>query len=195
MEILTSYTAFEGNKLILQGSLAEVILKIKKRLGKSNNSPILIFSDTTGQTIDFNFQGTEKDVLKRLETFVSGGAPKETSGPGRPKLGVIAREVSLLPRHWEWLATQSGGASATLRKLVDDAKKKFVDGNTVKQAQERTYKFMSVMAGDLKGYEEALRALYKRDQKKFLAHIEDWPNDLKTHATELAISIFEGDLK
>lgn len=195
MNIANNYTAFDGHKLIFQGPLSEVITKTKKRIGKSENSSILIFSDETGQTIDFNFHGSEKDILKRLETFVSSSQLKENSGPGRPKLGVVAREVSLLPRHWEWLATQSGGASATLRKLVDEAKKKYESGSTVKQSQERTYKFISVIAGDMNGYEEALRALYKKDEKKFLALISDWPSDVKTHAAELAKSVFNGEIK
>jgi hypothetical protein len=103
----------------------------------------------------------------------------------------MSREVSLLPRHWEWLATQTGGASATLRNLVEEAKKKSANGNQIKQAQERTYKFMSVIAGDFEGYEEALRALYKRDKKTFLAQIHGWPDDVKNHAVEIATPAFE----
>ncbi len=165
MDAINTYTAFDENKLIFQGSLSEVVLKIKKRLGRAENSSVLIFSDATGKAIDFNFQGSEKDILKRLEVFVSEEMPNSCAGPGRPKLGVMSREISLLPRHWEWLANQSGGASATLRHLVDEAKKKSVGGISVKQAQERTYKFMSVIAGDLSGFEEALRSLYKKEEK------------------------------
>jgi hypothetical protein len=118
---------------------------------------------------------------------------KEASGPGRPKLGVISREVSLLPRHWEWLATQPGGASGTLRKLVEEAKKKNSTGSDVKQAQERTYKFMSALAGDMKGYEEALRALYRKDKKAFNANISEWPKDVREHTVELAKAVFVQD--
>ncbi|MGK5084411.1 DUF2239 family protein [Bdellovibrionota bacterium FG-1] len=186
METPSTYTAFDGEKFIFRGSLNEVISKIKKRLGKAENSAVLIFSDLTGKTMDFNFQGTEKDVLKRLEVFTSRAEPKDSIGPGRPKLGVISREVSLLPRHWEWLASQPGGASASLRKLVEEAKKKAVSGNCVKQAQERTYRFMSVMAGDLEGYEDALRSLYRGDKERFLKQIEAWPRDVRVYAAELA---------
>ncbi len=191
MNAINTYTAFEENKLIFRGALEDIVVKIKRRIGKIENSSILVFSDSTGKSMDFNFQGTEKDVLKRLEIFTSEEGPIGNFGPGRPKLGVISREISLLPRHWEWLATQSGGASSTLRKLVDEAKKKEVGTFTVKQAQERVYKFMSVMAGDLKGYEEALRALYKKDEKKFLAQTEEWPRDVRNHSIELAKSVFE----
>jgi hypothetical protein len=186
-----TYTAFEGNSQLFHGSLADVVIKIKKRLGKEVNSSILIFSDSTGKTIDFNFQGNERDIQKRLEIFVSEEVvPIENSGPGRPKLGVISREVSLLPRHWEWLATQSGGASSILRNLVEEAKKKSANGKNPKQAQERTYKFMSAIAGDLEGYEEALRALYKKDKKNFLMQIQSWPRDIKKYILEISGPVF-----
>ena len=185
----TRYTAFDGPRLLWQGTLPEVVLKVKRRLGKAEHAPILIFSDATGKSMDFNFQGTEKDVLKRLEVFVGeeGASGQESGGgPGRPKLGVVSREVSLLPRQWEWLASQAGGASAILRRLVDEAKRKSAEGNAHKQIQERAYKFMSVMAGDLEGYEEALRALYKKDGRKFQLHCGTWPEDIRRHAMELA---------
>jgi hypothetical protein len=192
METANTYTAFEGHRLLSQGPLEHVVLRVKRRLGKAENSSILIFSDLTGKSMDFNFQGSEKEVLKRLEVYISGDEVKEPVGPGRPKLGVISREVSLLPRHWEWLATQAGGASATLRRLVEDAKKKSETGQDIKQSQERTYKFMSVLAGDQIGYEEALRALYKKDKKKFVGLIQEWPSDVRTYAMELAKPVFEG---
>ncbi|MEO6098220.1 MAG: DUF2239 family protein, partial [Fibrobacteria bacterium] len=173
MEAKSTYTAFEGPQLVCRGPLPEVIFKIKRRMGNSENSSVLVFSDATGNTMDFNFQGSEKDVLKRLEVFAAEDAPgrsaPEAAGPGRPRLGVVSREVSLLPRQWEWLASQSGGASAILRRLVDEERRKSIGGDTVKKHQERTYKFISVMAGDLEGYEEALRALYKKDHKTFLS--------------------------
>ena len=187
----TTYTAFEGHKILAQGSFAQVILKIKKHLGKEAHSSVLIFSDDTGKTMDFNFQGSEQDVQKRLEVFMDQPLDKDASGPGRPKLGVVSREVSLLPRHWEWLASQPGGASATLRKLIETAKKKSEDGQSDKQVQERTYRFMSALAGDLTGYEEALRALYKKDHKVFFAQTQSWPKDIRNFAHALSQSIFE----
>lgn len=189
MEGVHTYTAFAGEKMVAKGPLLEVALKVKRLIGKAENSPMQIFSDITGGSMDFNFQGTEKEVLKRLEVFVGEGS-KESSGPGRPRLGVVSREVSLLPRQWEWLASQSGGASAVLRRLVDEAKKKSSEGNSIKQCQERAYKFMSAIGGDLKGFEEAIRALYKKDQKAFLLHIAEWPHDVRAHALKLAASVF-----
>jgi len=199
METKSTYTAFEGDQWVCRGPLPEVIMTVKRRMGKSENRPFLIFSDATGNTMDFNFQGSEKDVVKRLEVYTANdataGSASETNGPGRPKLGVISREVSLLPRQWEWLASQSGGASAILRRLVDEERKKSIGGDTVKKHQERTYKFISVMAGDLKGYEEALRALYRKDPKTFQLHIATWPTDVKAHALKLAQPVFEAGAK
>ncbi len=193
MDEQNTYTAFEGHKLLFRGKLHDVVLKIKKKLGKSDNSSVWIFNDLTGKIMDFNFQGSEKDVLKRLEIFSSEDAKKASTGPGRPKLGVISREISLLPRHWEWLAGQPSGASATLRRLIEDAKKKSQGSHNIKQLQERSYKVMSVLAGDLGGYEEALRALYKRDEKKFYQQMKDWPQDVKDHLNELSKPIFQED--
>lgn len=213
-ESTPTYTAFEGDTLLCKGALREVIFNIKMRLGRADNSPALIFNDATGNTMDFNFQGTEKDLLRRLEVFVgdadgktvgktvgkadgkddgkaeSKAAAADGAGPGRPKLGVMSREVSLLPRHWEWLASQSGGASAVLRRLVDEARRKSGAAPSDKQIQERTYKFLSVMAGDLRGYEEAIRALYRKDANGFAANMEGWPPDVKRHAESLAEGLF-----
>ena len=193
METAT-YTAFEGDKMVARGPLLDVALKVKRSMGRADNSSVRIFSDITGSTMDLNFQGTEKDVLKRLEVFVGEESP-ESSGPGRPKLGVVSREISLLPRQWEWLASQSGGASAMLRRLVDKARKKTTEGGSIKQTQEKAYKFMSVVAGDLKGYEEAIRALYRKDRKNFLLHMEGWPQDVRAHAVKLAAPVFPAGSK
>jgi hypothetical protein len=198
MDKVNSYTAFEAGRIVAKGALPQVVLGVKRRLGKAEHGSVLIFSDDTGNTMDFNFQGTEKDVLKRLEVF--GGVGGESAaipeagnaGPGRPRLGVVSREVSLLPRQWEWLASQSGGASAVLRRLVDEARKKTSEGASIKKLQERAYKFMSVIAGDFPEYEEAIRALYKRDRKGFLARMAAWPADVQAHALELAGPVFEG---
>jgi hypothetical protein len=191
MDAQGTYTAFDGTTRLFRGTFQEVVLKVKERIGRAENSSVLIFSDSTGKTMDFNFQGSVKDVLRRLEIYVSKQESGPTSGPGRPKLGVISREVSLLPRHWEWLASQPGGASATLRKLIEEARKRSSTHISVKQVQERAYRFMSVIAGDMKGYEEALRALYKADRKNFLLHIQDWPTDVRSHVIALAKPVFE----
>lgn len=105
---------------------------------------------------------------------------------GRPKLGVISREVTLLPRHWEWLAAQPGGASVALRKLVESARLSNTDRDSRRKAQERAYHFMLALGGDLPGYEEATRALFADDVQALKAHISGWPEDVRTHALKLA---------
>jgi uncharacterized protein len=189
-ESTQKYTAFNGVKLLAHGALDAVVLKVKRKIQDDETSSILVFSDSTGKQMDFDLSGSESDVLKRLEIYVGGEATPVSSGPGRPKLGVISREISLLPRHWEWLSTQSGGASATLRRLVDEARKHTTARDEMKRYQERTYKFMSSIAGNLPLYEEALRALFAKDEKKFKEQISDWPRDIKNHALKLAEPIF-----
>jgi hypothetical protein len=191
MNTSNTYTAFNNTDLFHQGDLSEVVLKIKDHIGKAENTTITVFSDATGKTIDFNFQGTKKDVQKRLDVFVSESSLTNTiTGPGRPKLGVISREISLLPTHWEWLSTQPGGASAILRRLVDEARKKSLNTPSIKSIQEKTHRFISAIAGDLEGYEEVLRAMYRKDEDQFLIHMSSWPNDLKTHALFLSKGMF-----
>lgn len=183
-----SYTAFEDTKLIICGSLDEVALKIKKRLKLKPSASILIFSDSTGKEMDLDLRGSEAEILDRLKVFITTSMHEQpvSTGPGRPKLGVVPREVSLLPRHWEWLATQSGGASSTLRRLVDEARKNSSAKEQTKESQERTHKFMTALAGDLKNYEEALRALYAKDKKAFFSFIKEWPDDIKEYIKKLS---------
>ena len=107
-------------------------------------------------------------------------------GRGRPKLGVTAREVTLLPRHWDWLAAQPGGTSAALRRLVDQARRETAAQTDRKARQASAYAFMSAMAGDLAGYEEAIRALFADDREQVCRHSAAWPADVRDHALKLA---------
>jgi len=172
-------TAFADAKKIAQGQIVEVALKIKKHLQKNRQSSILIFDDVTSAQIEIDLRGTSEAVTERLQI-------PEEKGPGRPKLGVISREISLLPRHWDWLALQPGGASVTLRKLVEEAKKKNQAQDQIRQAQNATYKFMMVMAGNLPHFEEALRAFYAKDRKLFEKLMDSWPKDIREHIERLS---------
>jgi hypothetical protein len=186
-----SYTAFDGHVRLARGPLDEVVIQAKRRL--TARSSILIFSDSTGNVVDFNLRGSQRDILRRLDVFRSprdGAAPATAAGPGRPRLGVVAREVSLLPRHWEWLAIQSGGASATLRRLVDEARLRSSGKDRIRRAQERAHRFLTAIAGDLPRYEEALRALYAADEARFRDELAGWPADIKRHAIALAAPAF-----
>lgn len=181
------YTAFADIKKVAHGDVIEVATKVKKILAKESKAAILIFDDLTSHQVEIDFRGTVENVTKRLEArFAEPADSEKKSGPGRPKLGVVAKEVTLLPDHWEWLARQPGGASVTLRKLVEDARKKNFAKDQMRQAQEAAYRFMTVMAGDLPQYEEALRALYANDAKKFEKLIALWPKDIQEHSMKLA---------
>jgi hypothetical protein len=188
-----TYSSFQGHRLIKSGPLAAVALAVKHAMEAGSDEPVLIFDDRTGRSIDIDTQGTDSDVLARFaanEAFEGADeanpAAREPRGRGRPKLGVIAREVTLLPRHWEWLAAQPGGASVALRKLVDEARHANSERDGARAAQERAYYFMSAMAGDMPGFEEASRALFANDKSTFNERIAAWPIDVRTHAVRLA---------
>lgn len=186
-----TYTAFDKTTLIAQGPLEEVVLAVKKKIGKSHqDSPILFFSDLTGKQMDFDLSGSDKEIVARLKVYLDPKSIAESSGPGRPKLGVVAREVSLLPKHWEWLSTQTGGASAIIRRLIETEMKTSSSKETIKKRQECAYKFLSAIAGDLPSFEEVIRALYAKDKKKFKDMMNGWPKDIKTHALHLSEEVF-----
>lgn len=193
------YTAFANSKYLASGNLEQVALKAKEFIDADPHATLLIFNDATSHTAEVDFRGTVDDVLKRLSKMVG----KETSGteateadqaaprgPGRPKLGVVSREVTLLPRHWEWLNKQSGGASVALRKLVEEAKRAGKGKEQMKQSQESCFRFMSVMAGNRPNFEEAVRALFAADRSRFSELIENWPIDIRDHAKKLASNVF-----
>jgi len=186
-------TAFAGDRLFASGAAAEVALAVKAAAAVNGDAPLLILEDRTGRQVDFDLRGSDAEIVRRLmPTDADGGGAAdkaEMSGkrsPGRPKLGVVPREVTLLPRHWEWLAAQPGGASVTLRKLVDAART--ADGGkvSIRQAREAADRFMGAMLGNRPGYEEATRALYAGDGKRFFDLSESWPADLRDHARRLA---------
>jgi hypothetical protein len=192
--IPNSYTSFAGHKNLASGSLEQVALAVKKAVEVDNSKAVLVFNNSTGRAVDIDTRGSEADVLDRLassghDTFqdtIEPEEPKRTRGRGRPKLGVVSREVTLLPRHWAWLADQPGGASVALRKLVERARKASLEKDNSRKANERAYNFMSAMAGDLAGFEEAIRALFAGDREKFESQIENWPEDIRQHACWLA---------
>jgi len=187
---VTRCTAFAGDDRIAAGSLAEVAAATKAMLEAGTDAPILIF-DEASQIVEMDFRGTLDDVIARLPQPEAPAAaePESTQAPrgrGRPKLGVVSREVTLLPRHWQWLATQPGGASVTLRKLVETAKRANLDKDRVRESQEAACRFMTTMAGDRPGFEEATRALFGGNRERFEKEIEAWPKDIAEHARSLA---------
>lgn len=189
-----NYTSFQGHRRLASGAPHVVALAVKLATDHDGPKPILIFDDSTGRPIDLDTRGTDDDVIARYGSVASRYEssaevePETPRGRGRPKLGVVAREVTLLPRHWAWLESQPGGASVTLRKLVEEARRAHGDRDKARSAQERAYHFMSAMAGDLPGFEEASRALFANDRKKFDELIAEWPVDVRDYATRLAFA-------
>lgn len=188
-----TFTAFVGQRRLASGTAGDVALAIK-RATQPLDQPIIIFDDGTGRSIDFDLRGDDREVLARLAKLMpppateSAEPPTEPRGRGRPKLGVVAREVTLLPRHWEWLNAQAGGASVALRKLVDEARRASGAKDRERQARDAAYHFMSTMAGDLPQFEEASRALFADDRRRFTGLIADWPTDIRDHIVKLAYS-------
>jgi hypothetical protein len=189
--------AFEGDRCIASGDLRDVIGAAKERLDRRKDAAILIFDGVTADPIDINFRGSIGDVLARLPPAAAATVAADDDaiaaprGPGRPKLGVVAREITLLPRHWEWLAQQSGGASVALRRLVEEARRTGEDRHRVRRAQEAAYRFMSAMAGDRPHYEDAVRALFAGEPSRFEKLIAEWPADVRSHAARFAEGAFD----
>ena len=197
------YTAFEGHRRIASGPLPTVAVVVKQTIEGGATGPVVIFDDATGRSIEIDTRGSVEEMAARLTRpaathdradflqsvpdSVIEGRTSEPRGRGRPKLGVVAREVTLLPRHWEWLATQPGGASVAMRKLVEEARRVHGEKDRRRKAQERAFHFMSALAGDMPGFEEAARALFANDQPRLRELIAAWPEDVRDHAIALAL--------
>jgi hypothetical protein len=196
----TACTAFEGTRRIASGALPEVALLVKAVLDRGERGPVLIFDAATSEIVEVDFRGTAEEVAARLAALPGTDIPASIASvpdaaaprkPGRPRLGVVAREVTLLPRHWDWLNHQPGGASVALRKLVEQARRGSESKDRVRSAQESAYRFMSALAGNEPGFEEALRCLFSGDHARFDSLIDDWPIDVRDHARKLAAGAFE----
>ena len=193
-----SFTSFDGWKRIANGDLETNALAVKRAMESGSSGSILIFNDRTGCVLDVDLRGTDAEAIARLpkeslndeieesESVEPDQSSSQPRGRGRPKLGVIAREVTLLPRHWDWLSAQPGGASVALRKLVEEAKRSTAIRDDRRRTQERAYQFMSAMAGNLVGFEESTRALFAGDSKNFIQLVAEWPGDVRDYALSLA---------
>ncbi|KAF1015502.1 MAG: hypothetical protein GAK31_00976 [Stenotrophomonas maltophilia] len=204
---LPAFSCFDGYALVASGTPAEAALALKQRRDAGAAGPLLVFDNASGQTRDFNTRGSVEQLLASVskafpaaaatpaapddatvEVAADSAAPR---GRGRPKLGVVAREVTLLPRHWAWLAEQPGGASVVLRRLVEQASRAGADQDRQRRHAERAYHFLQALAGDLPGYEEALRALFANDRERLATLLGDWPPDVRAHALLLAFGATE----
>lgn len=175
----TPCAAFDGGRRIAAGPLREVLAAV---MAAPDPGRVLVFADDRAWPLELDLRGALAEVLAPLPR---ADAPK---GPGRPKLGVVAREVTLLPRHWDWLARQPGGASTTLRRLVEAARRDPLQ--QAAEAMEAAYRFLTIVGGDRPGYEEAVRSLTTGDRPGFGAALAGWPGDLRDHAVKLADGAF-----
>ncbi|MCH7331632.1 DUF2239 family protein [Acinetobacter modestus] len=183
MNTQMTYTAFLNEQCLASGLLADVAIAIQQHANQSN-STILIFNDQTGRQIDLDLSGSEQNIQQRY------AEPEMVKKVGRPKLGVISREITLQQKHWDWLDQQSSSASAVIRKLID---KELNDPNSESNrmlAKQATDRFMSAMLGNMPNYEEATRALYQGDREVFLDLIRDYPKDIKEYLTLKTQNIF-----
>jgi hypothetical protein len=192
-----AYVAFEADRRIGAGDLREIAHAAREVLDRRNDVSILVFDGTSSEQVELDLRGGLDHVLARLpahdvKPIANNSEPEAPTsrGPGRPKLGVVAREITLLPRHWEWLAKQPGGASVAIRKLVDEARRRNEDRDRIRTAQDAAYRFMSVMAGNKPHFEDAIRALFAPDPVRFAQLIAGWPKDVRDHAAMLAERAF-----
>jgi uncharacterized protein len=174
------YTAFVGPKRLASGSLETVLARVKGHADAGGDPSPLIFEDGTGRQVDFDLRGSLDEVLARA----APATPRP--GPGRPRLGVVSREVSLLPRHWAWLEQQPSGISAALRRLVDEARRREPDKESARLAREAAGRFMWAVAGNFTGFEEASRALFAGNRQRLMELTADWPVDVRSHLLHLA---------
>jgi len=178
-------TAFDGHRRIASGALASVVLATKHAVDSGAVGPVLIFDDHSSRPVEVDLRGTPAEVLARVAPNELADEPV-ARGPGRPKLGVVAREITLLPRHWDWLSEQPGGASATLRRLVEEARRTHRERDRVRVASEAVDRFMQAMTGDLPGHEETSRAFWRGERDRFEQLTSAWPHDVREHVRRLA---------
>jgi hypothetical protein len=179
--------AFQGDICIASGDLACVALAAQKAAKRQHHEPILIFDAATSEPIEIDLRDASAPRVSRHPAAGPASPAAETPrGPGRPKLGVVAHEVTLLPRHWDWLASQPGGASVALRKLVEHAMRANAGKDRIRASQNAAYRFMSTMAGNRVRFEDAARALFAGDAATFHRLVQAWPKDIRDHVAKLA---------
>jgi hypothetical protein len=187
-----TWIAFTKTRRIARGPAREVAAAVKAHVDGHPDAPVLVLDAVSSRPVEIDLRGSLAAVLKRLplppveaKPAAEAATEEPPRGPGRPKLGVVAREVTLLPRHWDWLASQPGGASVVLRKLVERALRASVETDRLREATESAYRFMHHLAGNEAGFEEASRALFAGDFARLKDQIAKWPRDVRSHLLEL----------
>lgn len=195
-----TWIAFAQCQRIALGDPKDVATRVKSVLDEHPETSVAVFDAQSSHPVDIDLRGSLATILKRLPATATATSaatadellPSESTievaprGPGRPKLGVLAREVTLLPRHWDWLGSQPGGASVALRKLVEKAQRASAESDRRREAMESAYRFMHAMAGDEVGFEEASRALFAGNFEQLQKEVSQWPRDVRMHLLELS---------
>lgn len=179
---LQTLTAFSDFKWVASGPRVDVLSTLRG-IDFSPDQSVRVFDNATGDCIDFDLRPDAPPENASLRAEAEAPAIRPV---GRPKLGVVAREVTLLPRHWDWLNRQPGGASVSLRRLVDESRKANEGRDTTRASREAAYRFMSNMASHLAGFEEAARALFAGNRKRFETLVQPWPDDVRVYLSNLA---------
>jgi uncharacterized protein len=181
-----THVAFVDSRRVAAGNVREVIATLKQRFDSEGDEAVLVFELESGRQVDFNLRGSPAEVLARE-------APEKPVGPGRPKLGVVSREVSLLPRHWDWLEQQPNGISAAVRRLVEQAIKDAPGAQRARALRSALSRMLTALAGNRPNYEEATRALFSGDLDTFEGLVKRWPKDIRELALQLAREASELD--
>jgi hypothetical protein len=181
-----TYTAFLGDRRVASGDLRALLTAVKRRRSLTAGPPVLFFEDWSGRQVDFDLRGTAAQAVARAVAAHAAGEGGEGARRGRPRLGVVSREVTLLPRHWEWLEDQPNGISAALRRRVDEARKREPAKERARRAALAASRVMTALAGDRPGYEEASRALFAGDRERLQSLVRVWPADVRAYVLRLA---------
>jgi len=202
-DLSTRLIAFSGEKCVAEGNPEQVVTYLKSLIEKQPESQLLVLNAVTSRIIELDFRDSPATILANqfrpaeeaavAPASIGNSVEVQKRGRGRPKLGVVSREVTLMPRHWDWLSNQTGGASVALRRLVEQARHSNEGKDKRRAAQNSAYRFMTVLAGDAPGYEEAIRSLYADDMQGLLKNIASWPPDVAIHAELLARMAITGD--
>ena len=189
-------TAFDGHRMLATGPLGEVALAVKRAVNAGLKGRCWCSRRDRSRRRSRSARHQGRDPRAAFTARRRGSCPFTISRrwPRRRRArtrstqaGVVAREVTLLPRHWEWLATQPGGASVVLRRLVEDARRANAGPGEARARRDAAYKFMSAVAGDFAGFEEATRALFAGRHEAFEEHMASWPNDVRGYVLKLAL--------
>lgn len=183
MEPDKTYTAFTCLSRIGGGDLETTVRDTWAYIQDHPEANVQVFDDRTGHGVDLDLRGGLDEAMARVVP------PKNKKGPGRPALGVVCREVCLMPRHWEWLDEQTLSASAVIRRLIEAARKETSSDMARKRALEAAGRFMWAVAGDLVGFEEASRALYAERWPIFDRLVEPWAADVREQLAKMTTDV------